>query len=131
MGDDIPGIVFAVIVEIVPLEVRSSVVGVFMFVINNVGGNLPILVDPLAKHIGYRQSIAIFYAGFYLISSILFFITMYWMEGKQEPEIKEQPQRPPNANVHNVQNGFDNRSFVPDTLNMQHLSGRTSDKNYF
>lgn len=62
------GIVFAVIVEIVPLEFRSSVVGVFMFVINNIGGNLPILVDPLAKLIGYRESISIFYAGFYLIS---------------------------------------------------------------
>lgn len=35
---------------------------------NNVGGNLPILVDPLAKHIGYRGSISIFYAGFYLLS---------------------------------------------------------------
>lgn len=62
------GIVFAVIVEIVPVQYRSSVVGVFMFVINNVGGNLPILVDPLAKLIGYRESISIFYAGFYLVS---------------------------------------------------------------
>lgn len=83
------GIVFAVVVEIVPLEVRSSIVGVFvrkimnppdplfrylifnllqMFVINNIGGNLPILVDPIAKVIGYRESISIFYAGFYLLS---------------------------------------------------------------
>lgn len=35
---------------------------------NNIGGNLPILVDPLAKAIGYRESVSIFYAGFYLIS---------------------------------------------------------------
>lgn len=125
------GIVFAVIVEIVPLEVRSSVVGIFMFVINNVGGNLPILVDPLAKHIGYRASIAIFYAGFYLVSSILFFITMYWMEGKKKEEDTKPVQRPNDTNIHNVQSGFDNRSFVPDTITMQHLSGRTSDKNYF
>jgi hypothetical protein len=62
------GIVFAVVVEIVPVEVRSSVIGVFMFVINNIGGNLPILVDPIAKEIGYRESISIFYAGFYLLS---------------------------------------------------------------
>jgi hypothetical protein len=41
-----------------------------MFVINNVGGNLPILVDPLSKIIGYRESISIFYAGFYLISKL-------------------------------------------------------------
>lgn len=40
----------------------------FLFVMNNIGGNLPILVDPLAKAIGYRESVSIFYAGFYLIS---------------------------------------------------------------
>lgn len=71
------GIVFAVIVEIVPMEFRSSVVGVFMFVINNIGGNLPILVDPLAKLIGYRESISIFYAGFYLISESWKFQTYF------------------------------------------------------
>lgn len=72
------GIVFAVIVEIVPLEFRSSVVGVFMFVINNVGGNLPILVDPLAKVIGYRESISIFYAGFYFISKYQIYSCLFF-----------------------------------------------------
>lgn len=62
------GIVFAVLVEIVPFQVRSTTVGIFLFVMNNVGGNLPILVDPVAKYLGYRTSIAIFYAGFYLLS---------------------------------------------------------------
>lgn len=66
------GIVFAILVEIVPLQVRSTTVGVFLFVMNNIGGNLPILVDPVAKAIGYRESISIFYAGFYGISKQLF-----------------------------------------------------------
>lgn len=56
---------------------------------NNVGGNLPILVDPLAKAIGYRESVSIFYAGFYLVSSVLFFITMFWMEGRPAPIVEE------------------------------------------
>lgn len=43
----------------------------FLFVMNNIGGNLPILVDPLAKAIGYRESISVFYAGFYLISKFI------------------------------------------------------------
>lgn len=62
------GIVFACLVEIVPVQVRSTTVGIFLFVMNNIGGNLPILVDPVAKHLGYRASISIFYAGFYGIS---------------------------------------------------------------
>lgn len=59
------GILFAILVEIVPLNVRSKTVGIFLFVINNVGGNLPILVEPVTKLIGYRESLYIFYAGFY------------------------------------------------------------------
>lgn len=62
------GIVFAVLVEIVPVQVRSTTVGVFLFVMNNIGGNIPILVDPIAKSIGYRESVTIFYAGAYIIS---------------------------------------------------------------
>jgi hypothetical protein len=55
-------------VEIVPLSVRSTTVGVFLFVMNNIGGNLPILVDPVSKVLGYRESLYIFYGGTYLIS---------------------------------------------------------------
>lgn len=64
------GIVFAILVEIVPLQVRSTTVGVFLFVMNNIGGNLPILVDPVAKALGYREALFIFYAGFYGISEL-------------------------------------------------------------
>ncbi|XP_014094038.2 MFS-type efflux pump MSMEG_3705 [Bactrocera oleae] len=78
------GIVFAIVVEIVPLQVRSSTIGVFLFVMNNVGGNLPILLDPVAKMIGFREAFMILYAGFYGISSVLFFITCFLLEGKQK-----------------------------------------------
>ncbi|CAH4028002.1 probable 4-methylmuconolactone transporter [Pieris brassicae] len=95
------GIVFAILVEIVPLSVRSTTVGVFLFVMNNVGGNLPILVDPVSKAIGYREAIMIFYAGFYGISSILFFLTMFFMDGAVEkPEDKT--------------NGLDNSAYIQD-----------------
>ncbi|KRT85381.1 membrane transporter [Oryctes borbonicus] len=75
------GILFAILVEIVPLRIRSTTVGMFLFVMNNIGGNLPILVDPVSKVIGYRESLYIFYAGAYGISSILFFFTLFFMEG--------------------------------------------------
>ncbi|KOB73203.1 Cis, cis-muconate transporter protein [Operophtera brumata] len=71
---------------------------VFLFVMNNVGGNLPILVDPLSKAIGYREAIMIFYAGFYALSSILFFLTMFLMDGPVE---KEEAKT----------NGMDNKAF--------------------
>ncbi|XP_059050979.1 putative metabolite transport protein HI_1104 [Achroia grisella] len=101
------GIVFAILVEIVPLSVRSTTVGVFLFVMNNVGGNLPILVDPVSKAIGYREAIMIFYAGFYGISSILFFLTMFLMDGPVEQK-KETPAAKPV--------GLDNTAFTHDEL---------------
>ncbi|KAF9406711.1 hypothetical protein HW555_013018 [Spodoptera exigua] len=102
------GIVFAILVEIVPLSVRSTTVGVFLFVMNNVGGNLPILVDPVSKIIGYREAIMIFYAGFYGISSIMFFLTMFLMDGPIEKPATEEPS--------NKRSGLDNRAFTQDEL---------------
>lgn len=101
------GIVFAVLVEIVPLQVRSTVIGIFLFVMNNIGGNLPILVDPLAKAIGYRGSVMFFYAGFYGISTLLFFITMFFMEGpKPQPVVEEHRNQ--------VEMGHENSTFQAD-----------------
>jgi hypothetical protein len=74
------GIFFAVLVEIVPPQITSTSVGIMLFMMNNVGGNLPVLVDPVAKSIGYRESIEIFYCGAYATSAILFFFTMFFVQ---------------------------------------------------
>ncbi|XP_037936155.1 putative metabolite transport protein HI_1104 [Teleopsis dalmanni] len=105
------GIVFAIVVEIVPLQVRSSTIGVFLFVMNNIGGNLPILVDPIAKVIGYRGSIMIFYAGLYGTSSILFFITCFLLEGK--PSTEEKDKNNTETHTRNL-HGHDNSVFAVD-----------------
>ncbi|XP_012055845.1 PREDICTED: LOW QUALITY PROTEIN: uncharacterized protein LOC105618925 [Atta cephalotes] len=99
------GIVFAVVVEIVPLKLRSTTVGVFLFVMNNIGGNLPILVEPTRIAIGFRESLYIFYAGCYGISSIMFFFTMFLMDGPAEVERKVDKEAPP---------VYDNSTFTND-----------------
>lgn len=71
------GIVFAVVVEIVPLHLRSTTIGAFLFVMNNIGGNLPILVEPTRMAIGFRESLYIYYAGFYGISKYFTLIFKY------------------------------------------------------
>ncbi|KAH8272316.1 hypothetical protein KR026_001462 [Drosophila bipectinata] len=110
------GIVFAIVVEIVPLRVRSSTIGVFLFVMNNIGGNLPILVDPVAKVLGYRGSIMIFYAGFYGISSILFFITCFLLEGKSDGSPEPETPKSHTDAVLNARHmhGHDNSVFTVD-----------------
>jgi len=93
------GILFAVLVEIVPLAVRSTAVGVFLFVMNNIGGNLPILLEPVRKATSFQDALAIFYAGAYLISSVLFAITAMMMGGKKKEKDKNE------HNLSGVENG--------------------------
>ena len=49
------GILFVTLVEVSPPRLKTSVLGVFLFLMNNVGGNLPVLLDPLSKALGYRS----------------------------------------------------------------------------
>ena len=56
-------ILFTVIVEIVPADVRAVVVGIFLFLMNNIGGNIPILVEPLEDATSKRTALLIMYAG--------------------------------------------------------------------
>ena len=56
---------------------------------------------------------------------------MYFMEGapKKPETIEPEPvEQPTNRRADNV---YDNKSYIPDTVSMQHISGRTSDKNYY
>ncbi|XP_034233976.1 putative metabolite transport protein HI_1104 [Thrips palmi] len=97
------GILFATLVEVVPMSVRSTTVGVFLFVMNNIGGNLPVLVEPVSKSLGYREALYIFYVGFQFISSIMFFGTMFLMPKKhKKEEVPMQVQVPANGVVNSV-----------------------------
>ena len=64
------GILFAILVELVPTLVCSFTVGIFLFVMNNVGGNMPVIVYPLSQLMGYRESLLLVYPGFYLLSKV-------------------------------------------------------------
>ena len=58
-------LVFTVLVEIVPSSIRSVCIGTFLFLMNNVGGNIPLLIDPLAKipGLGLQTALYIFWPG--------------------------------------------------------------------
>ncbi|XP_014259873.1 uncharacterized protein LOC106672735 [Cimex lectularius] len=114
------GILFAVLVEIVPLAVRSTTVGVFLFVMNNIGGNLPILMEPIRKLTSFQDALAIFYAGAYLISSVLFAITAMMMDPKKD---KNAPDSQNMA-------GVDNKAFANTELGNQPQVNKITESNY-
>eukprot|EP00092_Neocalanus_flemingeri_P009696 GFUD01010442.1.p1 GENE.GFUD01010442.1~~GFUD01010442.1.p1 ORF type:complete len:486 (+),score=62.98 GFUD01010442.1:259-1716(+) len=69
-------LLFTVLVEIVPSSIRSVCIGSFLFLMNNVGGNLPMLIDPLTKldGIGLQTALYITWPGLIAASGVLFFV---------------------------------------------------------
>ncbi|XP_043478293.1 putative metabolite transport protein HI_1104 isoform X2 [Leptopilina heterotoma] len=119
------GILFAILVEIVPLSVRSTTVGIFLFVMNNIGGNLPILVEPTRLVLGFREALYIFYAGFYGISSLMFLFTMFFMDGPVKDD----------KTIDTAESGHDNRTYIDDegkasTLELPRLPARIPDPDH-
>jgi len=67
-------ILFTVIVEIVNPDVKAISIALFLFIMNNIGGNLPVIVAPIRDAIGYREAIYLVWPGMIAASAILFFV---------------------------------------------------------
>lgn len=53
------GITLAIVVELIPSNIRTSAVAVYLFIISNIGGNMPLLVPPIQRafeNVGYTKS---------------------------------------------------------------------------
>ena len=48
------GILFVTLVSVSPPRLKTTILGVFLFLMNTSGGNLPVLVHPISKLLGYR-----------------------------------------------------------------------------
>lgn len=83
-------VLFTVIVEIVPPEIRSTSIAVFLFLMNLVGGNLPVIVAPLRKHFDddFRTALYLVWPGFLAISAFIFLLgsVPLWLKHKRETE---------------------------------------------
>ena len=88
-------LLFTVLVEIVPPNIRSMCIGTFLFLMNNVGGNLPMLVDPITKlgGVGLQTALYIFWPGLIAASKNAFYSLDIQNPTKQSncsPSPKEQ-----------------------------------------
>ena len=68
------GIMITIIIEIVPNEIKQACIVIFLFVINNIGGNLPILLTEIRKIMDYKEAIYLMWSGLLALSGILFFV---------------------------------------------------------
>jgi len=70
-------VLFTVITEVCQTQVKSTCIAVFLFLMNSVGGNLPVLVDPVSKAIGYREAIYLFWPGCVALSGVIFLMASF------------------------------------------------------
>ncbi|KAK2143591.1 hypothetical protein LSH36_829g00010 [Paralvinella palmiformis] len=79
------GITLAVLVEVVPTPLRTLGVAVYLFIISNIGGNMPLVVSPLQRLFvqkgitrvdALRDALYILYPGLYVLGAFLFLVTL-------------------------------------------------------
>ncbi|XP_052789670.1 protein spinster homolog 1-like [Mya arenaria] len=87
------GITLAIVVEMIPSNIRTSAVAVYLFIISNIGGNMPLLVPPIQQAFengGYTKSqslrgaLYILYPGLYVAGAVLFIPAMFLLKRDQK-----------------------------------------------
>lgn len=81
------GVCLSVVVELVPEKLRITGIGVYFFIITNIGGNMQVLMPPVRKALAslfaltdiqaFRGALYIFYPGEYVLGSALFLLTLF------------------------------------------------------
>merc|ERR1712192_11241 len=81
-----------VIVEVVAPEVRATAIALFLFFMNQVGGNLPVIIDPLRSALGndYRAALGVMWPGCLALSSILFLIASFPLNRNQNSSQRDR-----------------------------------------
>ena len=86
------GITIAVIIELIPADIRTTGIAVYLFIITNIGGNIQLLVPPIKasfKERGYteisalRAALYILYPGPYLYGAVAYVFVMFLMKRDQ------------------------------------------------
>lgn len=87
------GITLAVVVEIIPGSIRTSAIAVYLFIISNIGGNMPLLVPPIqnafendgfTKSQALRGALYILYPGLYIAGAVMFIPAMFLLKRDQQ-----------------------------------------------
>lgn len=89
IGEMWVGVTLAVVIELVPTRIRTSAVAVYLFIISNIGGNVPLLVPPIqqafedagsSKTDGLRYALYILFPGLYVLGAGLFLLTLFLLK---------------------------------------------------
>jgi len=78
------GVCLTCVLELVPERIRAASIGYYLFIITNIGGNIPLLVPPLktafakaSSEYALRNALIVLFPGMYVASSVLFVLTIF------------------------------------------------------
>ena len=70
------GVCLAVVIELVPRRIIPAAVAFFLFVINNIGGAMPLLIPSLQAKITFRYTLLILFPGSYFLAACVFAVAL-------------------------------------------------------
>lgn len=77
------GVCLAVVIELVPGKLLAAAVAFFLFVINNIGGAMPLLIPSLTARISLRYTLLVLFPGSYFLAAALFAVVLAVTRSKQ------------------------------------------------
>lgn len=77
------GVCLAVVIELVPGKLVAVAVAFFLFVINNIGGAMPLLIPSLAAKINLRYTILVLFPGSYFMAAALFALVLLIVKSRE------------------------------------------------
>jgi MFS family permease len=101
LGEMWVGVLLTIMVEMIPERLRTTGIGFYFFVITNIGGNMqtlvPFVTDYFKNSLNFTENEALraalyfFYPGAYVLSSVLFLLTLFLIKN----DIVNAPPPPP------------------------------------
>ncbi|CAH1787144.1 unnamed protein product, partial [Owenia fusiformis] len=74
------GVCLAVVVDLVPYNLRASAVALYVFIISAIGGNMNIFVSPISEVLDLRIALLITFPGLYVLGAAFFLLTLIIMK---------------------------------------------------
>jgi len=87
LGETFIGVCITIVVELFPARMRALAVGVYIFLIQNIGGNMEMFIPPLRYHLestypsmstlkGLQISLFVMFPGMYITAALLYVIVI-------------------------------------------------------
>ena len=78
------GVCIAVVIDLVPADLTTSAVAVYFFIIQIIGGNMPLFVTPITEGLNLRAAMVICFPGFYLVGAAFFGLAFVLLMRKEK-----------------------------------------------